>query len=131
MSSRLLGVQIPYELYSEVMEEMGAHRWQVGRKTPFVSVLAVRLYNLEGLSQEDYQTYYERGGEIADRVILPAFDRLMDALYDLAESTTDQVGLLHQPDGARYYSLLLHQVTTLERTPEECLSLGSCTRGIG
>ncbi len=118
------GVQIPYELYSEVMEEMGAHRWQVGRKTPFVSVLAVRLYNLDGLSQEDYQTYYGRGGEIADRVILPAFDRLMDALYDLAESTTDQVGLLHQPDGALYYSLLLHQVTTLERTPEEWFELG-------
>ncbi|QRN82622.1 DUF885 domain-containing protein [Chloroflexota bacterium] len=118
------GVQIPYVLYSEVMEEMGAHRWQVGRKTPFVSVLAVRLYNLEGLSQEDYQTYYGRGGEIADRVILPAFDRLMDALYDLAGSTTEQVGLPYQPDGALYYSLLLHQITTLERSPEEWLELG-------
>ncbi len=28
------------------------------------------------------------------------------------------------PDGALYYSLLLHQVTTLERTPEEWFELG-------
>ncbi|MBG0788111.1 MAG: DUF885 domain-containing protein, partial [Anaerolineaceae bacterium] len=117
------GVQIPYALYSEVMEEMGTHRWQVGRKTPFVSVLAVRLYNLDGLSREDHQAYYERGGEIADRVILPAFDRLMDALYDLAESTREPVGLLHQPDGAQYYPLLIRQTTTLESPPEEWFEL--------
>lgn len=118
------GVQIPYALYAEVMEEMGAHRWQVGRKTPFVSVLAFRLHNLEGLSREDHWAYYDRGGEIADRVILPAFDRLMEALYGLAESTTDQVGLLHQPNGAAYYSSLIRQITTLDKTPEEWLQLG-------
>ena len=117
------GVQIPYALYAEVMEEMGAHRWQVGRKTPFISVLALRLYNLEGLSREDYWDYYDRGGEIADRVILPAFERLMEALYELADSTTDQVGLLHQPDGAAYYPLLVQQITTLDQTPEEWLQL--------
>jgi len=118
------GVQIPYELYSEVMKEIGAHRWQVGRKTPFVSVLAARLYNLEGLSPDEMGDYYDRGGEIADRVILPAFDRLMDALYELASATTEQVGLHHQPDGEAYYSVLVNQVTTLERIPEEWVRLG-------
>ena len=117
------GVQIPYALYAEVMEEMGTHRWQVGRKTPFVTVLAVRLYNLEGLPQEALQAYYDRGGEIADRVILPAFDRLMDALYSLVDSTTDQVGLLAQPDGPAYYGTLLRQVTTLDRAPEAWAAL--------
>jgi len=117
------GVRLPYALYSEVMVEMGTHRWQVGRKTPFISVLAVRLYNLEGLSQEDYWAYTNRGAEIADRVILPAFDRLMAALYELSESTTEQAGLLSQPDGSAYYQALIQQVTTLDKTPEEWLAL--------
>jgi uncharacterized protein (DUF885 family) len=118
------GMQIPYELYSEVMEEMGTHRWQVGRKTPFVSVLAARLYNLEGLSSEEMGAFYDRGGEIAERVILPAFERLMESLYALADSTTDQVGLLHQPEGEACYPVLVNQITTLERTPEEWVRLG-------
>lgn len=113
------GVRMPYVLYQEVMEEMGAHRWQVGRKTPFISVLAVRLHNLEGLSQDERQAYYDRGSEIADRVILPAVDRLMNALYTLADSTTEQIGLLHQPGGDAYYQGLVRQVTTLDFTPEE------------
>ncbi len=123
-AQREAGVRIPYNLYAEVMEEMGAHHWQVGRKTPFIKVLAVRLQNMTGVSQELRQAYYDRGSEIADRVILPAFERLMDTMYALAEDTTGSTGLVDQPDGAAYYQALLTQITTLERTPEEWHAFG-------
>jgi uncharacterized protein (DUF885 family) len=121
---REAGVRIPYDVYAAVMEEMGAHRWQVGRKTPFIKVLAVRLQNMTELSEEQRQDYYDLGIEIADRVILPAFERLMDKLYTLAEDTTASPGLGGQPDGAAYYQALLNQVTTLTRTPEDWHAFG-------
>lgn len=113
------GLRIPTTVYTAVMEEMGAHRWAIGRKTPFITVLGVRLQSMEGISHEARQIYYDRGSQIADEVILPAFERLMGALYDLADTTTPQVGMLDQPDGAAYYETLLHQLTTLPRSAEE------------
>ena len=107
------GIQTPYLLYAEVMEEMGAHDWEVGWKTPFVTVLAVRLQNLEELSHEKRESYYERGGQIADEVILPAFERLMTALYDMAGDTSEAIGLSAQPQGAAAYQTLLDRTTTL------------------
>lgn len=113
------GLQIPVAVYTAVMEEMGAHRWVVGRKTPFITVLGVRLQNMEGISRETRQVYYDRGSQIADEVILPAFDRLMEALYRLTGTTTPQVGLPAQPDGAAYYEALLRQITTLPNSAGE------------
>lgn len=121
---REAGIKIPYDLYTKVMEEMGAHHWQVGRKTPFISVLAVRLQNMTGVSQEQRQAYYDRGSEIADQVILPAFERLMATLYTLAKDTTSAPGLVTQPDGADYYQALLTQITTLDRTPDQWHAYG-------
>ena len=107
------GIQMPYLLYAEVMEEMGAHDWEVGWKTPFITVLAVRLQNMNEISHEKRESYYERGGQIADEVILPAFDRLVDALYALAGDTSDAVGLSAQPQGLEGYQALLDRETTL------------------
>jgi uncharacterized protein (DUF885 family) len=113
------GLRIPAAVYTAVMEELGAHRWQVGRKTPFITVLAVRLQNMSEIDRDARQAYYERGSRIADEMILPAFERLMDMLYDLADTTTSEFGLLDQPDGLAYYEALLRQVTTLARSPED------------
>lgn len=121
---REVGIRIPYDLYAAVMEEMGAHRWQVGRKTPFITVLALRLQNMSGVSEEQRQAYYDRGSEIADRVILPAFERLTEALYTLSEDTAASPGLGEQADGEAYYQALLNQVTTLTRTPEAWHAFG-------
>lgn len=108
------GISIPYLLYAKVMEEMGAHDWKVGWKTPFVTVLAVRLQSMENLPLEEKETYIERGGQIADEAILPAFERLMAALYDVAEGTTDAVGLSAQLQGMAAYQTLLDQTATLD-----------------
>jgi uncharacterized protein (DUF885 family) len=121
---RAAGIRIPYDVYTEVMEEMGAHRWQVGSKTPFIKVLAVRLQNMTGVSEEQRQAYYDRGIEIANRVIIPAFEHLMDALYKMAENTTISPSFVEQPEGTPYYQVLLNKITTLERTPDQWYTFG-------
>jgi len=118
------GVRLPYDLYAAVMTEMGAHRWQVGTKTPFVRVLAVRLSSLGSLSHEDRQVYYEQGGEITEEAILPAFDRLMTMLYDLADATTPMIGASSQPEGEAYYQTRLDHFTSLDLSAEEIHALG-------
>ncbi len=118
------GIQIPYLLYAEVMEEMGAQDWEVGWKTPFITVLAVRLQSLEELSHEERESYYERGGQIADEVILPAFERLMTALYGMAENTSEAIGLSAQPHGVEAYQTLLDRTTTLHLSAADIYAFG-------
>ncbi len=118
------GVRLPYALYNAVMEELGMHRWQVGRKTPFVTVLAVRMHSADFLTQEDRESYYRQASEAADAFILPAFERLMDYLYTQADQTIAAVGLLAQPEGLAIYQYLLDTATTLSMTPEDIHALG-------
>ena len=118
------GIQTPYLLYAEVMEEMGGHDWEVGWKTPFITVLAVRLQSLEDISHEKRESYYERGGEIADEVILPAFERLMTALYGMAGDTSEAIGLSAQPQGAEAYQTLLDGITTLNLPAADLFTFG-------
>ena len=118
------GIRLPYELYSAVMTEMGAHRWKVGTKTPFVRVLAIRLQSLDSISHEERQAYYEAGGKIAEMEILPAFEGLMAALYDLAEETTTAIGTVTQPEGEAYYQARLNHFTSLNLSAEEIQTLG-------
>jgi uncharacterized protein (DUF885 family) len=118
------GIRMPYEVYVAVMEELGAHKWQVGRKTPFVRVLAVRLQSFDVLSQEKRQDYFDQASEIADAVILPAFERLMAYLYTRAEITAESPGLHAQPDGDLYYAYRLNLASTLDLTPAEVHALG-------
>ena len=117
------GIQTPYLLYAAVMEELGVQDWEVGWKTPFINVLAVRLQNLDEVSHEKRESYYERGGEIADEIILPAFQRLMTALYGMAEDTTKAVGLSAQPQGQDAYQALLDGVTTLNLPAADLFTL--------
>jgi uncharacterized protein (DUF885 family) len=118
------GIQIPYLLYAEVMEEMGAQDWEVGWKTPFITVLAVRLQNLEELSHEERESYYERGGQIVDEVILPAFGRLMVVLYGMAGNTSEAIGLSAQPHGAEAHQTLLDRTTTLDLPAADLYAFG-------
>lgn len=118
------GVRLPYELYSAVMTEMGAHRWKVGIKTPFVRVLAVRLQSLDSLSHEERQAYYEEGGRIAEKSIIPAFERLMAVLYSLSDATGTAISAASQPEGAAYYQSCLNHFTTLNLSAEEIHTLG-------
>ena len=118
------GIRLPYELYSAVMTELGAHRWKVGIKTPFVTVLAVRLQSLDALSHEDRQAYYEQGGQIAEESIIPAFERLMEVLYSLSEETVTSISANAQPDGEGYYRTNLAHFTSLDMTPKEVHQMG-------
>jgi uncharacterized protein (DUF885 family) len=131
------GIQIPYPVYAEVMAEMGAHDWEVGWKTPFITVLAVRLQNLDELSHAEREIYYERGGQIADDVILPAFERLTEALYTMAGEASERLGLSTQPGGAEAYQAMLDHATTLDIPVDDLFSfaearvavLGQAVRG--
>ena len=118
------GIRLPEALYSAVMTELGAHRWQVGTKTPFVRVLAVRLQSLDSLSHEERQAYYEQGGQIAEDEIIPAFERLMELLYGLDEYTTSAIGVSAQPGGESYYQARLKHYTSLDLTPEDVHQMG-------
>ncbi len=118
------GIHLPYPLYVSVMEDLGAHRWQVGRKTPFIQVLSIRLRSFEGISSEKAQSYFATASETADEVILPAFERLMSYLYSRADTTSESIGLSSQPNGVDYYRYRLGLMSTLNWTAEEIHAFG-------
>ncbi|HCU58274.1 MAG TPA: hypothetical protein DF984_08680 [Anaerolineaceae bacterium] len=79
---------------------------------------------MEELSHEERESYYERGGQIVDEVILPAFGRLMAALYGMAVNTSEAIGLSAQPHGAEAHQTLLDRTTTLDLPAADIYAFG-------
>lgn len=72
---------------------------------------AERLNQVEGLTQEEKDTYIARNHAAIDEHFVPAYQNLIDSLTLLKGTGVNDKGLCHYPEGKKYYQYLVNSYT--------------------
>ncbi|MGB3715158.1 MAG: DUF885 domain-containing protein [Candidatus Promineifilaceae bacterium] len=99
---------------------------QIGRiahgeavSTPFYSVFAEKIEELDGLSDSDRQSLLKTAEAIIEDSVIPAYLSLEGYLSELEQIAPQEIGVGTLPEGDSYYSQLLRHYTTTDLTADE------------
>ena len=91
----------------------------MGEENYLLSTFNTRLSTVPNLSADERQSYLNKNKELLNTCILPAYESLVSALETLQNTSKNQGGLCHLPNGKDYYSYLVSRDTGSKRTVEE------------
>ncbi|CAF4598823.1 unnamed protein product [Rotaria sp. Silwood1] len=119
-------IETPRFVLQRVIDGLEAFQKQLRdepNRSPLVIAFLDKL-NDTICSQEKQNELISRLLEILKIYIVPAYDRLLNILYeDLSNATTDH-GVWKLPNGDKYYKLCLEYHTTTNMNPDEIHELG-------
>ena len=72
-----------------------------------IEVFDYKIDDLEGLSEEEKESYKERNRKIILTEVIPGYEMLIKELETLKGSGTNDLGICYYEDGTRYYEYLL------------------------
>lgn len=78
-----------------------------------------KLSQMTELSDAERQTYQAKNETLVKETILPAYEKLASALTELLGSGTNNAGLCHFPNGAKYYEYLVRHNTGSDKSVRE------------
>lgn len=78
-----------------------------------------KLETVPGLSKEKQQAYVQAHETRINEYLVPAYDALRDTLTRLRETSENEGGLCHFPEGSSYYAYLVKNTTASARSVAE------------
>lgn len=78
-----------------------------------------KLETVPGLSKEKQQAYVKAHETRINEYLVPAYDALRDTLTRLRETSENEGGLCHFPEGSSYYAYLVKNTTASARSVAE------------
>lgn len=84
-----------------------------------LSTFSDKIEAMEGLSQEQKQSYEEQNRKAVSEQVIPAYEMLIQGLEKLKKSGKNQQGLCYLENGVEYYEYLLKTTTGSDWTVEE------------
>ena len=76
-----------------------------------IDVFETEIEAVEGLTQEQKQTYIAKNRELVTTELVAAYQSLIDGLEALKGTGTNEKGLCYYEDGKRYYKYLVESMT--------------------
>lgn len=67
--------------------------------------------SLSGISKNERRSYQKQNLSILKKQVFPEFTQLADTLSELQDSTINEAGLCHFPEGREYYEYLVRSAT--------------------
>jgi len=83
-----------------------------------------KINEIEGLSDEDKQSYLSRVEEEISKTVFPAYQKLIDYFVGLKSKSNTEAGVWKFPDGDNFYAYQLKQNTTTDYSPENVHQIG-------
>lgn len=84
-----------------------------------LSTFSDKIEAMEGLSEEQKQSYQEQNQRAVSEKVIPAYEMMIQALEKLKKSGKNQQGLCYLEKGVEYYEYLLKTYTGSDWTVEE------------
>jgi len=118
------GIVPPRFVVERVLTEMRGFAAKTAAENPLCVNFSAKVEALKDVSAEDKPALKARCPEAVERVVRPAYGKLI-AFFEgqLTRATTDD-GVWKLPDGAAFYAWRLRQQTTTNMTPEQVHALG-------
>ena len=76
-----------------------------------VTTFNQKISALSGISKNERRSYQKQNLSILKKQVFPAFTQLADTLSELEDSTINEAGLCHFPEGREYYEYLVRCAT--------------------
>lgn len=87
-----------------------------------IDVFETEINAVEGLSEEEKQTYIAKNKELITTELVTAYQTLIDGLEALKGTGTNEKGLYYYEDGIRYYEYLVRSFTGSSKSVEELMT---------
>ncbi|WP_420630926.1 DUF885 domain-containing protein [Candidatus Leptofilum sp.] len=94
------------------------------RSTAFYTTFAVRLDEVDGISDDDKERLLETAASEIEQTVIPAYANLVDYLAELEDKATTDAGVWKLPNGDDFYAYTLQHHTTTNLTADEIHELG-------
>ncbi|MEO7599167.1 MAG: DUF885 domain-containing protein [Opitutus sp.] len=119
------GIVAPRFILQRVIEQIDGFVATPPSDNVFVSSLGTRLAPLsDALPEKDRTAFVAAAGAEVRRTVLPAYQRIRDALTEQLPLAKDDAGLWRFPQGALAYRRALQSSTTTSLTPDEIHAIG-------
>lgn len=118
------GIILPRYLLEWSLRDMRQLTQSAARATPFYTAFAEKVAALNGLSAAEKETLTAAAAAEIERSVLPALKTLETYLVELLDVAPTDAGAWTLPDGAAYYTYMLHHHTTTDLTAAEIHALG-------
>lgn len=118
------GVVPPKFVLEAVGDEIAGFRAATARENPLFIQLEERLAALDGVSDARRANLLGSAADAMNVVVLPGYERLQNAVADLATRATTDDGVWKLPDGDAYYRWALRFHTSTDLDPDEVHRIG-------
>ena len=118
-----LGIVPPRFVLDKVIAETDSFATQPAAERPLYTHLRDRVAELE-MNPADRADLLQQGEAALTEVVMPAYERLGEALRSLQRVATDDDGVWKFPDGEAFYNHTLQHHTTTDLTADEIHRLG-------
>lgn len=117
------GIIPPRFVIRRVLEEMSAFIGKPAQENPLYTVFNDKLAKIK-MGDTDRAQLLQDAAQAIERVIYPAYQKLIDYFSALEPRATDDDGVWKFPDGERYYAYELRSNTSTDMSPEEVHTTG-------
>lgn len=114
----------PHFVVLRVLDEMKNFISTPARENPLYTVFAEKLDKLEKVNQADRGLLLEQAAAQIEKVVYPAYQKLIGYFTALEHKATTDAGVWNLPDGDAYYANRLRSNTTTDYTPEQVHQIG-------
>ncbi len=114
----------PRPVISRVRRQVATQIVSKAEDSPFWNVFTAKAMS-DSVGGADRVSIRSRARDVIMNGIVPAFERMahfLDTVY--LPNSSDQVGLVNQPDGADWYVAMAKHHTTTDMTPDDIHALG-------
>jgi uncharacterized protein (DUF885 family) len=120
-----LGVVLPASLLEKSITVMGDILKPAPEQNGLVTTFDSRMQSVKSLDARRRSQLHAEAVDAVRNLVYPAYDRMRGALIALRPAAAAQsAGVGRLPDGAAFYDVMLHQMTTSNYTAEELHALG-------
>lgn len=88
-----------------------------------IDIFDDNIENVQGITDEQISSYSTQNSKLIKETVIPSYNSLIEGLEKLKDPSSECVGLCELPDGADYYTSLIHSQTGSIKSPKEIKSL--------
>ena len=118
------GVVPPKFVLEKVLTEMRAFTGKAPAENPLATHFEARIADIQGLDAAKKRDLSAQLRDRIERVVYPAYERLINYCAHLESVATDDDGVWKLPDGAAYYVYRLKSSTTTDLRPDSLHAIG-------
>jgi uncharacterized protein (DUF885 family) len=114
----------PRFVIKRVLDEMTTFIGTPAAENPLCKVFKEKLTKIKKISTAEQKALVEQAVSTIERIVYPAYQKLIDYCAALEGKATEDDGVWKLPDGDAYYAHCLRSNTTTEYTPAQVHAIG-------